>query len=245
MGYNIEKCGKDNDDNLFLDIVKDDTDETLAARVFITPHDDFVVEKFIPNNDDLSEMIKQAKDTLQKNKHMPIEKSILQLVRDEQAVFEVNEEFIEVTQRNKRPCLEVQMDTSIDITSFLAEEILWQSEIDALLKEYDTDTIADAIDCGAMLIVKLRYYTDYYTDELSLETAKEKSDETVKDCLMIVIEEYYGQTDVEFIPDNQKWFKDFLNEQLAEKCKWQKDPTARNLVMQSAKMKEINGYEKE
>ena len=245
MGYNIEKCGKDNDDNLFLDIVKDDTNETLVARVFITPHDDFVVEKFIPNNDDLSEMIKQAKDTLQKNKHIPLEKSILQLVRDEQAVFEVNEEFIEVTQHNKRPCLEVQMDTSIDITSFLAEEILWQSEINALLKEYDTDTIADAIDCGAMLIVKLRYYTDYYTDELSCETAKEKSDETVKDCLMIVIEEYYGQTDVEFIPDNQKWFKDFLNEQLAEKCKWQKDPTARNLVMQSAKMKEISEYEKE
>lgn len=244
MGYNIEKGGKDNDDNLFLDIVKDDTD-TIAARVFITPHDDFVVEKFIPNNDDLSEMIKQAKDTLQKNKHMPIEKSILQLVRDEQAVFEVNEDFINVTECNGRPCLEVQMDTSIDITSFLAEEVLWESEINALLKEYDTDTIAEAIDCGAMLIVKLRYYTDYYTDELSLELAKEKSDETIKDCLMIVVEEYYGQTDVEFIPNNQKWFKDFLNEQLAEKCKWQKDPTARNLIMQSAKMKEISEYEKE
>lgn len=245
---------KDKDGNLYMciDGYPDNEDESgnVVATVFLTPHGDFVTHfnsldsgDYTENNV-VRELIEQAKKDLLIASHKSISEQIDEIRRDEDVVFGVDEADIDVVVYNKEKAvlqMALDLDTSTEILAVLAEEALpdWRKED---IRREGYSSIADAMSDGAFgCNVLFVYHTDYYTDELTMEQAKEKNDMTLCDCVVVKVYDDFSAQFYSFTPDNQQWYRDFVNKELAKYDK----PTAREMIEDALKKKREKTYNKE
>lgn len=245
---------KDIDGNLYMTIdgYPDNECESgnIVATVYLTPHGDFVTHfnsldsgDYTKNNV-VRELIEQAKKDLLSASHKSISEQIDDICRDEDVVFGADEADIKVVVYNKEKAIlqmALDLDTETEILALFAEEALpeWRKE---KIRREGYSSVADAMSDGAYgCNVCFVYHTDYYTDELTLERAKEKNDKTLCDCVVIKVYDDYSAQPYSFIPDKQQWYKDFVNNELAKYDK----PTAREMIEDTLKKKREKTYNKE
>ena len=245
---------KDIDGNLYMTIdgYPDNRYESgnIVATVYLTPHGDFVTH-FNPldsgdytENNVVRELIEQAKKDLLVTSHKSISEQIDEICRDEDVVFGVDEADIDVVVYNKdKAVVQMALDlaTSTEILAILAEEALpdWRKEE---VRREGYSSIADAMnDCAYGCTAYFVYHTNYYTDELTMEQAKEKNDMTLCDCVVVKVYDDFSAQPYSFIPDKQQWYKDFVNNELAKYDK----PTAREMIEDALKKKREKIYDKE
>ena len=234
---------KDTDGNSYMciDGYPENMSESGAviATVYMTPHKDFVVHFNLEEYRDVSEvneLIEQAKNDLLEYSRKDLAQLIEEQIDSLDAVFKVKDDTYTVKPSeydSKKGVLELDLEMSDGITALFADTILPPYKKTEILREYDSDNLEEAISYGAEFTVSVLYYADHCTDELSLETAQEQNDVTVRDSVAILFKYPYDVDSYLYAPDNQKWFRDFVNEELAGLG----EPTARTLIEKS--MKEV------
>lgn len=245
---------KDKDGNLYMTIDGYPDNEhasgNTVAAVYLTPHGDFVTH-FNPldsgdytENNVVKELIEQAKKDLLAASHKSITEQIDDIRRDKDVVFGIDEADIDVVVYNKDKAvvqMALDLDTDKEILALFAEEALPEWRKEEILK-MGYSSIADAINDGAYgCDVYFDYHTDRYTDELTLENAKKKNDKTLCDCVVVKVYEDFSAPFYSFTPDNQQWYRDFVNKELAKYGK----PTAREMIEDALKKKREKTYDKE
>lgn len=240
--FEIGASGKDLNGNRYIDI--DDDSSNNVAVVYLTEHNDFVIHLSHTqdkNAEGLEEAIHEAKHILSSLKYQGLDEKLVSLLQeDEYNILKSAEGYPYVLRKcgDGATVLEMSVDASIYVAAAIAETVFPSYLIKKIQKEYECDSLAEAIECGADFEIFFEYHIDYYTDELTLEVAKESEDRTLCDCVSIKCS--YKFEDYSLNPNNQKWFRNFVNEELKKLGK----PTAREVIKQYSDKKEREPIEK-
>lgn len=255
MKYTYFECvygdRKDGNDYMNIDGYPRDTDESgrVIATVYYTPHEDFVIHfnSLDYPYEELSavkELIESAKEDLitarNQKKHMSLDQKITAVCSEECEVFKVDDEIFPTleTDESGQKYLNIEIDTSIEVRATIAEECMPDDVVRSILHEAECDSLTEAIEIGgADLSISFRYYKDAFVDELTLKEANIANDPMLCDMVWIACEDFSNMQTYTYQPHNQKWFRDFLNEELSG----MNMPHARDLISNySAEKKKEN-----